>query len=151
GAELIRLSSTETDAQLKEADANAAQIEARLGLKGEAAFDADVVPEVQNAKASYALATSEFSRIESLLDQRVVSQSEYDQRKTQLEAARQQLESAKNGAFQQYQALQGARARVTLARKALADTTVRSPFAGLVAQRLVSKGDYVTRGMKVAE
>src|SRR5438094_1705114 len=32
GAELIRLSSTETDAQLKEAEANAAQIEARLGL-----------------------------------------------------------------------------------------------------------------------
>ena len=32
GAELIRLSATETDAQLKEAEANAAQIEARLGL-----------------------------------------------------------------------------------------------------------------------
>src|SRR5258706_2460799 len=32
GAELIRISPTETDAQLKEAEANAAQIEARLGL-----------------------------------------------------------------------------------------------------------------------
>ena len=31
------------------------------------------------------------------------------------------------------------------------DTTVRAPFAGLVAQRMVSTGDYVTRGMKVAE
>src|SRR5207249_7342011 len=55
GAELVRLSSTETDAQLKEAEANAAQIEARLGLTSNA-FDVNAVPEVQNAKASYELA-----------------------------------------------------------------------------------------------
>jgi len=39
---------------------------------------------------------------------------------------------------------------VTLARKALADTVVRAPFDGIVGQRLVSIGDYVTRGTKVA-
>src|SRR5258706_5148410 len=37
GAELIRISATETDAQLKEAQANAAQLEARLGITGCAA------------------------------------------------------------------------------------------------------------------
>jgi RND family efflux transporter MFP subunit len=37
-----------------------------------------------------------------------------------------------------------------VARKALADTTVRAPFDGIVGQRLVSVGDYVTRGTKVA-
>jgi RND family efflux transporter MFP subunit len=150
GAELIRLSPTETDAQLKEAEANAAQIEARLGIGQNGAFDVNAVPEVQNAKAGYELAQSEFNRIKSLLDQRVVSQSEYEQRRTQMEATRQQFEAAKNGASQQFQSLQAARARVTLARKALADTSVRAPFAGLVAQRLVSLGDYVTRGTKVA-
>jgi RND family efflux transporter MFP subunit len=150
GAELIRISSTETDAQLKEAEANAAQIEARLGIAAGDAFDVNTVPEVQNAKASYDLAQSEFNRIKSLLDQRVVSQSEYDQRRTQMEATRQLYEAAKNGAAQQYQSLQAARARVALARKAFADTVVRSPFNGAVAERLVSVGDYVTRGMKVA-
>ena len=84
GAELIRLSATETDAQLKEAEANAAQIEARLGLTSGGAFDVNAVPEVQNAKASYELAQNEFNRIKSLLDQRVVSQSEFDQRRTQM-------------------------------------------------------------------
>src|SRR6202022_2465550 len=102
------------------------------------------------ARASYDLAESEFARIKALLDQRVVSQSEFDQRRTQMEAARQQYDAAKNGAAQQYQSLQAARARVTLARKALADTVVRAPFGGLVAQRMVSIGDYVTKGMKVA-
>jgi RND family efflux transporter MFP subunit len=150
GAELIRLSSTETEAQLKEAEANAAQIEARLGLTGSGTFDVNAVPEVQNAKASYDLAQSEFNRIKSLLDQRVVSQSEYDQRRTQLEAARQQYEAAKNAASQQFQSLLAARARVALARKAYADTVVRAPFTGAVAERLVSIGDYVTRGTKVA-
>ena len=150
GQELIRISSTETDAQVKEAEANAAQIEARLGITGGAALDVNAVPEVQNAKAGADLAQAEFARIKSLLDQRVVSQSEYDQRRTQAEAARQQYEAAKNGAAQQYQMLQAARARVSLARKALADTSVRAPFSGVVAQRLVTTGDYVTKGMKVA-
>ena len=150
GSELIRLSSTETDAQLKEAEANAAQIEARLGITGGAALDVNAVPEVQNAKASADLSAAEFARIKSLLDQRVVSQSEYDQRRTQAEAMRQQYEAAKNGAAQQYQSLQAARARVSLARKANSDTVVRAPFSGVVAQRLVTTGDYVTKGMKVA-
>src|SRR5947207_3181155 len=52
GAELVRLSSTETDAQLKEAEANAAQIEARLGFTTGGTFDVNAVPEVQNAKAT---------------------------------------------------------------------------------------------------
>ncbi len=121
--------------QLKEAEANAAQIEARLGLTS-GAFDVNAVPEVQNAKAAYELAQNEFGRIKSLLDQRVVSQSEYEQRRTQMEAARQQFEVAKNGAAQQFQSLQAARARVSLARKAFADTVVRAPFGGVVAQRL---------------
>ena len=43
-----------------------------------------------------------------------------------------------------------ARARITLAQKALADTVVRAPFTGVVAERMVSVGDYVTKGMKVA-
>jgi RND family efflux transporter MFP subunit len=150
GAVLIRLSSTETDAQAREAQANAAQIEARLGLTADAPFDANRVPEVQNAKASFDLAQNEFTRIQSLLEQKVVSQSEFDQRRTQLEATRQQLEAARNGAAQQYQSLLAARARVALAQKALDDTTVRAPFAGAVNERLVSVGDYVTKGMKVA-
>jgi multidrug efflux pump subunit AcrA (membrane-fusion protein) len=149
GDVLIRISPAEADAQASEAEANAAQIEARLGLKsGE--FDVNAVPEVQNAKAGFELAQNEFNRIRSLLDQRVVSQSEFDQRRTQMEATRQQYESAKNGAAQQYQALQAARARVALAHKAVADTIVRAPFAGLVAERLATTGDYVTKGLKVA-
>lgn len=150
GTVLVRVSPAEADAQAKEAEANAAQLEARLGIGPGGSLDVNAVPEVQTARASFELAQNEFNRIKSLLDQRVVSQSEFEQRRTQMEASRQQFEAARNGAAQQFQALQAARARVALAHKTLADTTVRAPFTGLVAERLVSTGDYVTKGMKVA-
>jgi RND family efflux transporter MFP subunit len=149
GAVLVRISGTEADAQLREAEANASQIEARLGLTATQAFDPIHVPEVMNAQASLDWAEAEFNRIKALLDQKVVSQSEYDQRLTQVQAARQQYLAAQNGAQQSFRSLVAARARVDLARKASSDTSVRAPFAGLVAERLVSTGDYVTRGTKV--
>ena len=150
GTVLVRVSGTESDAQLREAEANASQIEARLGLATGQEFDPTRVPEVLNAKASLDWAEAEFGRIKALLDQKVVSQSEYDQRLTQVQAARQQYLAAQNSAQQSYRSLIAARARVDLARKTAADTSVRAPFSGLVAERLVSTGDYVTRGTKVA-
>jgi len=150
GAVLARISSTETSAQLLEAEANAAQIEARLGLSSGQPFDPKRVPDVMNAKASLDLAGAEFARIKSLLDQKVVSESEYDQRRAQVDAAQQQFQMAQNVAEQSYRSLQAARARIDLARKALSDTTIRAPFAGLVAERVVSVGDFVTRGAHVA-
>jgi multidrug efflux pump subunit AcrA (membrane-fusion protein) len=150
GTILVRVSPAEASAQLQEAEANAAQIQARLGLKPDAVFDPMVVPDVMNAKASLDWAEAEFARMRSLLEQKVVSQSEFDQRRTQVEAARQQYQVAQNAVEQSYQSLQAARARLTLAAKNVADTSVRAPFAGIVAERLVSVGDYVTRGTRVA-
>jgi RND family efflux transporter MFP subunit len=57
---------------------------------------------------------------------------------------------AQNVAEQSYRSFEAARARVALAKKSLADTSIRAPFAGLVAERAVSIGDYVTRGNRVA-
>ncbi len=152
GAELIRLSAVETEASVKEAEANAAQIEARLAQPATTGFDVSKVPEVANARANFALAEAEFARIEKLLAERVVSQSEYDQRKTQVEAARQQFESAKNGAEQQYQALQAARARVTLARKARErHGRARAVFGRRRRSGWCRPATTSPRGMKVAQ
>jgi len=150
GTPLARISATEADASLREAEANAAQIEARLGLTAGQPFEPERVPEVLNAKASLDWAQADFNRIKSLLDQKVVSQAEYDQKLTAVRAAEQQYQTATNGAQQSYRSLQAARARVDLAKKSAADTVVRAPFSGIVAERLVSAGDYVTKGTKVA-
>jgi len=149
GADLIRIAPAEAAAQAAEAEANAAQIESRLGLGESAALDVDKVPEVANARANLTLAQGDFDRAKMLFDKKLLSQAEFDQRSAQAEVARRQFDIARNGAVQQYQSLLAARARVSLARKALEDTVVRAPFAGVVAERLVSVGDYVTRGTKV--
>lgn len=149
-SELIRIASAEGEAQAVEAQANAAQIEARLGVAAGEAFAVERVPEVANARATVQLARTELARAQLLHQQQLLSQAEFDQKKAQTESAERQYDVARNGAAQQYQSLLAARARVTVARKALADTTVRSPFAGVVAERFVSIGDYVTRGTKVA-
>ena len=69
GTVLVRISAAETSAQLQEAEANAGQIEARLGLGPGQPFDAERVPDVRTAKAALELAQAEFQRIESLLEQ----------------------------------------------------------------------------------
>jgi membrane fusion protein (multidrug efflux system) len=151
GAPLVQVADTEVRAQADEAAANAAQIEARLGLGGAAAtFEIDRVPEVANARASSELAQADFQRARMLVEQKLLPQAEFDRSRAQAEVARRQYEIARNGAEQQYQSLLAARARMTIARKALADTVVRAPFSGIVDQRLVSIGDYVVRGTKVA-
>ena len=125
--------------------------ERRQGVSGDSAeFETDRVPEVANARAQLTLATGEFDRAKMLFDKQLLSKSDFDQKSAQAEVARRQFEIARNGAMQQYQGLLAARARVMLAKKALADTIVKAPFAGVVGQRLVSVGDYVQRGTKVA-
>ncbi len=149
GSPLLELAPTEAEASVKEAEANVAQIEVRLGVSGDQAFDVERVPEVSNARAARDLAEAEFGRIKKLYDDHVVSGSEYDQRRTQVELTGRLYDTARNSARQMYRSLEAARARLSLARKSLADTVVRAPFAGLVVERKVSVGDFVTRGTKV--
>ena len=150
GADLIRIAPAEAQAQAAEAEANAAQLEGRLGLNGGTELDIEKVPEVANARATLTLAQGDFERARMLFEKKLLSQAEFDQRSAQAEVTRRQYDIARNGAVQQYQALLAARARVSLARKALADTVVKAPFTGVVGERLVSVGDYVARGTKVA-
>ena len=151
GSILVQIAETEVRAQAEEAGANTAQLEARLGLAGAgAAFEIDRVPEVANARAAADLAQADFDRARMLLDRKLLPQADFDKSRAQAEAAQRQYDIARNGAEQQYQALVASRARMTMARKALADAVVRAPFDGIVDERLVSVGDYVIRGTKVA-
>lgn len=83
GAELIHVAAAEAEAQAIEAQANAAQIEARLGIASAAAFDVERVPEVANARATHDLARVDFDRAETLHQRRLLSQSDLDQRSAQ--------------------------------------------------------------------
>ncbi len=118
---------------------------------GDARSTSTPFPKCRTRKRRYELAQSEFDRIQSLLDQRVVSQSEFDQRRTQMEAARQQYEAAQERRRPAVPgAAGGARARRARAARRWPTPSSARRSTGIVAERLVSVGDYVTKGMKVA-
>jgi len=158
-------------AQLNEAVAQVRQAQSRIGLNADRKFDADMVPEVAAAKASYEsaqaqarLAAADAKRYENLVKTGDVSRSAFEKARTQQEtadaqanAAKQQYEAAMNGARQSYGAvetyqasLEGMRAQLAQAEKGIADTTIHAPFDGYISARPVAAGEHVAVTDKIA-
>ena len=87
---------------------------------------------VAEAEAQLADRRREAKRVESLRAKGVASQSSVEEAHTQLELAHSRRE--------------GARARLGLAERALADSSVAAPFSGRIARRYVSVGEFVSTG-----
>ncbi|HJR06806.1 MAG TPA: efflux RND transporter periplasmic adaptor subunit [Pyrinomonadaceae bacterium] len=166
-----RLRLQQSQAAVQQAIAGVRQAEARLGLRPGGNFDASAIPEVrgasanlEQAQAQLRLAEANEKRYRALVETGDVAVSIYDQYRTQrdtaraqVNAARQQLESAVNTARQSNQAIQtaeagvaSARAQVSIAQKAVADAIIRAPYAGYVSNRPVAVGEYVTPAAVIA-
>jgi len=151
GAAVARLDDQDAGHQLREAQATEAQTLAKLGLTTPGQpFDAQQTPEVRQARVTLERMELDFQRYDRLVQQGAVSRSEYDLKRNDYLAQKEQVEVKVNEARQLYQTLQAQGARVAMARKTLADTTIRAPYAGLIVEKLVSVGQYVPKGGKVA-
>jgi multidrug efflux pump subunit AcrA (membrane-fusion protein) len=158
-------------AALDQATAAVRQSQSRIGFTGQGTFDPAHMPEVVAARASMESAqavarqaAADAKRYENLVASGDVSRSAYEKAHTQQEtadaqvnAARQQYEAALNGARQSWGAvensqasLEGMRAQLAQAEKALADTTIRAPFDGFITARPVAAGEYVALTNKIA-
>ena len=166
-----RLRLEQAQAAQQQAQASVRQAESKIGLGQNQAFDANNVPEVLAAKASYEsaqaqarLAEADAQRYSNLVNSGDVSRSAYDKARTQADtaeaqanSARQQYEATLNAARQNYQGVAtqqasslGFRAQLAMAEKALADTQIRAPFPGYVSARPVAAGEYVDNKTKIA-
>ncbi|MCH2169833.1 efflux RND transporter periplasmic adaptor subunit [Myxococcota bacterium] len=87
------------------------------------------------ARANLHEAQRELNRVTHLRERTVASQTVLEQAQTALELANSRVE--------------GSEARVQAARRAVADATVRSPFAGVIGRRFVSRGEFVNTGDKL--
>ncbi len=150
GQVLARLDPRDAESQLAEAEANVAQTRARLGLEEGQDFDPNATPDVRQQRVTLERTRLDFERFEQLLGEGIVSRSEYDIRRTDYLAARERLAATLNQMRQLYQALKSQQAVVALRRKALADTVIRAPYAGLVAEKHVDIGQYLDKADKVA-
>ncbi|HSK00884.1 MAG TPA: efflux RND transporter periplasmic adaptor subunit [Kofleriaceae bacterium] len=85
-----------------------------------------------SARAQRELAEQECARTKQLLDKGAITRSEYDRQTTQCTSALQQVSAAE--------------ARAQMMTKSVADGIVRAPFDGVVAQKSVSPGEFVSPG-----
>src|SRR4051812_10012073 len=152
-------------AAVRQQEAAVRQAEARLGLGPNGKFNASTIPEVRAASSAYEQAQAELrqaqaneKRYRELIESGDVAMATYEQYRTardtaqaRANAARDQLDAAVNTARQNNQAIAAAQAalaasqtNVGIAEQAVADTVIRSPFAGYVSARPVAVGEFVS-------
>ncbi len=91
--------------------------------------------QVRALEAQSSLAHSDCERVEKLFRDGTVSRAEYERQSAQCEATQWSKEAAD--------------ARARMAGKVLGDSTIRAPFAGVVAERFVTAGEYVRPDTRV--
>jgi RND family efflux transporter MFP subunit len=103
---------------------------ARLDAADQRARVAQQQAALDEANARLSLAMKNDANSQALLKQNYISQSSVDATRNSVELARAAVNSA--------------RAQLEIARIALADSTIRAPFAGVVSKRYVQAGDKVS-------
>ena len=87
---------------------------------------------LEAARAQKQLAEEECKRTKALMDKGAITASEYDRQMTQCTAALQQVSAAQ--------------ARTEMMSKSVSDGLVRAPFDGVIAERMISPGEWVQPG-----
>lgn len=85
--------------------------------------DNDLRQDLKNQKADYEFAMSEYKRIESIYEQKLVSRSQYEQARTRMVEAESRLDKARNN---------------------LSYSVLKAPFDGVVSQVLVDSYQTIT-------
>jgi multidrug efflux system membrane fusion protein len=91
--------------------------------------------QLESARSEEVLASSERDRYRSLLDERLISQSDFDSRQTRLEAAQARVREAQ--------------AQLSVAMNQLAYTQLLAPADGVVVERRAEAGQVVAAGQSV--
>jgi RND family efflux transporter MFP subunit len=120
------------------------QARAKYGASGDGALPAlEKVPEVVSTAAQLADARQRLDRAKSLAARNLLPQSDLDEAQTKLDTTRAAYDQALASARQLRADIQAQESAVRLAERELRDATIRAPFDGFVAERLVALGQFV--------
>src|SRR6266545_304949 len=139
------------DAKLKveQAEATLKQTVARLGMKEGEKFDSNQNADVRVAKSQLDWAKLELDRSVKLIEKGDIPRSSYDEKVTNHNLAQARYQAAFDSVNQQLAAVEQQKATLALAKKALADTVVRSPISGAVKEKHASRGSYLMVNGKI--
>ncbi len=138
--------------RLQQAEAALAQVRARLGLSVDGTDDR-VDPEktgtVSQARAVMEEARINRERAESLLQQGLISQSQFDSVEAAYKVSTSRYQDATEEIRNRQALLAQRRSELALARQQLADTVIYAPFDGAIQQKQASLGEYLAAGTPV--
>jgi len=149
GQVIARLASMDFELRVAQAQNALEQARARLGL---AAGEPDrvVPPEqtsvVKQAAANLRQAQLTHDRAANLFKQQLISQSDLDAAEATLQVADARYQDAMEDARSRQGLLLQRTAELNIARQQLADSALTAPFDGMIRERKLSRGDYVTVG-----
>ncbi len=154
GDVLVQIDPTDAKNKLAEGQALLDELKARLGIDADtdvANFVPEDEPEVRLAKAAAELAAANLRRANDAYARKIISTESHDQTRTDYELASQRYRQALFQIKQAYAACRTAQIKLAILEKALADTTIRAPFDGWVAEKLVAVGEQISSGMQATK
>ena len=152
GDVLVQIDATDAKNKLAEGQAMLDELKARLGIdENTRDFNPEDEPEVRLAKASADLAATNFKRSKDLYAKKVIPTETFDQAQTEYELAVQRYRQAIFLIRQAYSACRTAQIKLAILEKAVADTSIRAPFDGWVAEKLVAVGEQISAGMQATK
>ncbi len=110
--------------------------------------------ELAQAKVDYERTADEYKRYQALYERKSLALNDYKKIEAAYLAARERLSLAQEGARSEdrsaaQEALRGALAQEEIAKKAVADTKLFAPIAGIIARRDVEPGEMAAAGRPV--
>jgi RND family efflux transporter MFP subunit len=155
GDPLVKIEPREIALALARAESALRQTRAQLGMHGElnggdTPPPDDEIGSVRNALAGLNDARANSERAKMLAGKGLISPVDLQTADTRLKVSEATYQSAVDTVRGQKALLQDRRAAYDLAAKKLADATVRAPISGVVAERTVQVGEYISERTPVA-
>ena len=146
GQVLVELDREKLQYSLDQRRAQLAQAKAKYGTDGDdggAQPPAEATPSVRKAAAELAQAEQNWKRADELSRRSLVSRQQLDDAQAKYRTAKASYDAALQDARNLSADIEASEANLRLADRELRDASIRAPFDGFIAQRLVSPGQFV--------
>jgi RND family efflux transporter MFP subunit len=153
GDVLARLTPTDFDLRLRQAQAALQQARARLGLDPDGESDTVDIEQtalVRQARAAMNESRRQRERVATFVQRGISAKADLEAADAALEIAEGKHQDALEEVRNRQAVLAQRRSELDLARQQLDDTVLRSPIDGVVRERLVFAGEYRSAGTPVA-
>lgn len=152
GQVLARLSPTDFELRVRQAESALQQARAQLGLPADGplrVIDPGDTAVVKQAVANLIQARLTRDRMARLLEQQLIPQQDFDAAEAALQVAEARHQEAIETARTRQALLSQRMSELEIARQTLRDSAITAPFDGMIRERQAGVGDYLNPGQPV--